>query len=147
MRFLHVVWDFVSVVKAACMEDIGLFKQAWKWLKSQKVAFVGTQLTLVCIRDRLVFLVDQHWPLVCRWSWNLGKFMLKLIWLWRDCVIRGLTSLIGLGSTALFVIFWSSFLSLASTACLLYVLLSLVSCLLLVCCAVSDITLHLHCHS
>lgn len=113
------------MAKVAYMGDIGLFRQAWMWLESQKQAFVGTQVAVGCMRDRLVFLVDRHWPLVCRWSMNLGKFMFKLIWLWRHCVVRGLTSLIGLGSTALFVIFWSSFLSFASTVCLLYVLLSL----------------------
>ncbi|KAL0911075.1 hypothetical protein M5K25_019186 [Dendrobium thyrsiflorum] len=107
------------------MGDIGLFRQGWKCLESQKQAFEGTQVALGCIRDRLVFLIDRHWPLVCRWSMNLGKFMLKLIWLWRDCIVRGFTSLIALGSAALFVIFWSSFLSLASTVCLVYVLLSL----------------------
>ncbi|XP_020575105.1 uncharacterized protein LOC110021107 [Phalaenopsis equestris] len=107
------------------MGEIGLLSLGWKWLKSQKQAFVGTQVALGCLRDRLVFLIDQHWPLVCRWSRNLGKFFFELIWLWRDCVVRGLTSLIGLGSTALFVIFWSSFLSLASTVCLFYVLLSM----------------------
>lgn len=118
------------MVGFAYMGDIWLFSQGWKCLESHN------WVPLCCIRDRLVFLVDRHWPLVAKWSMNLGKFLFKLIWLWRDCVVRGFKSLTGLGSTTLFVIIWSCFLSLASTACLLYVLLSLVSCSFLVCCAV-----------
>lgn len=113
-------------VRVTYMGDIGLFSQGWNCLESQKQAFVGAQAALCCVRDRLIFLVDRHWPLVSRWSMNLGKFLFKLIWLWRDCVVRGFKSLLtGLGLTVLFVIVWSCFLSLASTACLLYVLISL----------------------
>ncbi|XP_008796784.2 uncharacterized protein LOC103712133 isoform X3 [Phoenix dactylifera] len=107
------------------MGDIWLFKQGWKWFQCQKQAFVGTQVAASCTRDKLVFLIDRHWPMVYSWSINVGKFFLMLLVLWKDCVVRGFWSLISLGSAALFVIMWSCFLSLTSTSCVVYALLSL----------------------
>ncbi|KAG0477151.1 hypothetical protein HPP92_013992 [Vanilla planifolia] len=107
------------------MGDIGLFRQGWKWFGSQKQAFMGNPVAISCITESLVRLIDKHWPIISRWSVSLWKLLYKLIWLWRDCVIRGFRSLVFLGSTPLFVILWSCLLSLTSTACIVYVLLSL----------------------
>ncbi|XP_010923686.1 uncharacterized protein [Elaeis guineensis] len=107
------------------MEDVGLFKQGWVWFRCQKQEFVGTQVAPSCARDKLVFLIDRHWPVVCSWSINAGKFLLMLLVQWKYCVVRGFWSLISLGSAALFVIMWSCFLSLTPISCVVYVLLSL----------------------
>ncbi|KAH7673807.1 Dnaj-like subfamily c member 14 protein [Dioscorea alata] len=107
------------------MGDIALWKQAWKWVQSQKQALIGARLVLGFAGDKVVFLVDQLWPMVSKWSGSLGTFFWMLVLQWRDCLVRGFGSLINLGPAALFVIMWSCFLSLTSTACLIYVLLSM----------------------
>ncbi|XP_058099680.1 uncharacterized protein LOC131244027 [Magnolia sinica] len=107
------------------MEDMRLFKQGWKWLHSQKHVFLGTQTAASCFKDRIVSLVDRHWPMVYSRIVQMGKFLLLLLLQWRDCVVRGCRSLLRLGSTTLFVVVWSCFLSFTSTTCLVYVLLIL----------------------
>ncbi|PKA66024.1 hypothetical protein AXF42_Ash010433 [Apostasia shenzhenica] len=99
--------------------------QGWNWIHSQKLPFAETQVALSCIRDWLIFLIDRHGPLVVRWCVDFGKLILRLLLLWRDCLVRSFRSLISLGATALFLIIWSFFLSLTSTACLVYVLVSM----------------------
>ncbi|XP_072952175.1 uncharacterized protein [Typha angustifolia] len=107
------------------MGDIGLLKQGWKWLQSQKQAFMGARVAASCAKDKLVFLIDRHWPMVYGGCVRVGRFLLMLLLQWKDCVVRGFSSLISLGSTALFVIMWSCFLCLTSTTYLVYALLSL----------------------
>ncbi|KAJ6797618.1 uncharacterized protein M6B38_312190 [Iris pallida] len=103
------------------MVDIGLWRQGWSWARSRKEAFgVGARSG-----EKFGFLVDLDWPMVSRGCAALGRLLLTLLAYWRDCTFEGVRSLAGLGSAAVFVVAWSGFLSLASTSCLVYVLLSL----------------------
>lgn len=110
------------------MEDIGLVKQGWKWLRSQKDAWLRARLALGCCKDRIGTFLERHWPTVWAGTLRLGRLLRFLLLQWRDCVIRGFRSLIALGSAALLLIMWSCFLSLTSISCLIYVLLSMVCC-------------------
>ncbi|KAL5736771.1 hypothetical protein ACOSP7_031235 [Xanthoceras sorbifolium] len=107
------------------MEDIGLVKQGWKWLQSQKHMYSRAQTALVCFRDKMGVFIERHWPMVCTGCAKLGKFLWLLLVHWRNSVVRGFQSMFNLGSSSLFVIMWSCFLSLTSLSCLLYVLLSM----------------------
>ncbi|GAV78671.1 DnaJ domain-containing protein [Cephalotus follicularis] len=107
------------------MEDIGMVKQGWKWLQSQKTACLLAQMAVGCYRDRMGMLVERHWPMVCKSCANLGKFLRLLLVYWHDCVARGFQSLLKFGYASLFLIIWSCFLSLTSLSCLVYVLLSM----------------------
>lgn len=108
------------------MEDIGLVKQGWKWLQSQKHVFSRAQTRLGCFRDKMGVLIERHWPMVCSGCAKSGALLLLLLVHWKDCLVRGVQSMIKLGSSSLFIIMWSCFLSLTSMSCLLYVLLSMV---------------------
>ncbi|CAH9083750.1 unnamed protein product [Cuscuta europaea] len=107
------------------MEDIGLFKQAWMWLQSKKDWYSLVRKTMSCLRDKVVIFIEKHWPMVCYFCVKLGKDLLFLLRCWKDCINQGFRSFAGLGSAALIVIMWSSFMSLTSLSCLLYVLLSM----------------------
>lgn len=109
------------------MGDIGLLKQGWQWLQSQKQAITGAQVAANGVGDALGSLVDQHWPLIFSGCQKLGSFLLMLLVQWRDCAARGFRSMIGLGTAVIFVILWSCFLCLTSTSCLVYAHLILVS--------------------
>lgn len=108
------------------MEDIGLFKQGWKWLQSKKNCYSVVRTTANCCRDNIGLFIERHWPMVCcgcAKSWNL---VLLLMIRWKECIVRGFRSFVGLGSAALLVIMWSCFISLTSISCLVYVILSMV---------------------
>lgn len=104
------------------MADLGLWNQGWAWVLSQKhvVAWAG------CGRDRLAFLVDRHWPAVSRACASSSRLLLEALRQWRGCTARGLLALASLGPAAVFVILWSCFVCLTSSACALYALLALV---------------------
>ncbi|EEF32426.1 uncharacterized protein LOC8266279 [Ricinus communis] len=107
------------------MEDIGLVKQGWKWLQSQKYAYLRVKTTALCLRDKIGVFIERHWPLVSSGFVRFGWLVSFLLIYWKDCFIRGLQSVVKLGSAALLLIMWSCFLSLTSMSCVLYVLLSM----------------------
>ncbi|KAF9667015.1 hypothetical protein SADUNF_Sadunf16G0288900 [Salix dunnii] len=105
------------------MEDIGLVKQGWKWLQTQKHIYSRVKTAVGCLRDRIGLFVERHWPMLCSGCARFGKLMRFMLIYWKDCAMRGFNSVIKLGSAALLLIMWSCFLSLTSMSCLLYVLL------------------------
>lgn len=107
------------------MEDIGLFKQGWTWIQSKRHGYSSVRNLISCLRDKAAIFFDHHWPIVCSNLRKLGSFILVLFLRWKECVIRGFRSFIGLGSASLLVIMWSCFLSLTSMSCLVYVLVSM----------------------
>lgn len=109
------------------MEDIGLFKQGWKWLQTQKHVYSRVRTGLGCFREKMGVVAERHWPMVCSGCARLFKLLVLLLIYWKDCVFRGFQSTIKLGSASLLVIMWSCFLSLTSISCLVYVLLSMVN--------------------
>lgn len=107
------------------MEDVGLVRQCWKWLQSQKHYCTRALVAAACFRDKIGVFIDLHWPMVCGGCARFGRFLIFLLIYWKDCVMRGFDSVVKLGSAALLLIMWSCFLSLTSMSCLLYVLLSM----------------------
>ncbi|XP_023542501.1 uncharacterized protein LOC111802385 isoform X1 [Cucurbita pepo subsp. pepo] len=107
------------------MEDIGLFKQGWKWFQSQKHTYSRAQIAFFSFRDKVGMFVERHWPMVCRCCAWMGSLLRLAVLQWWDCIKKGFRSLIGLGFAALLLIMWSCFLSLTSMSCLVYVLLSM----------------------
>ncbi|XP_059442772.1 uncharacterized protein LOC132175000 [Corylus avellana] len=107
------------------MEDIGLVKQGWKCLRSQKDACLRARIALGCCKDKIGAFLERHWPTVCTGTVRLGRLLRFLLLQWKDCFVRGFRSLITLGSAALLLIMWSCFLSLTSISCLVFVLLSM----------------------
>ena len=122
------MWCYVTVLVGVLkMEDIGLFKQGWKWLQSKRHCCAGSRTSVMGFRDKFWIFVEVQWPVVCGGCARLGGVLLWLLIYWRDCVVRGIRSIIKMGSAALLIIMWSSFLSLTSMSCLVYVLMGMVS--------------------
>ncbi|KAI6687067.1 hypothetical protein NL676_023895 [Syzygium grande] len=110
---------------AGSMEDIGLFKQGWEWVLSQKRSLSRAKNAMWRVRDRICVFVERHWPTVWGWCSQFWKVLLLSLMYWRDCFVRGSHSVIGFGSASLLLIMWSCFLSLTSMSCLIYVVLSM----------------------
>ncbi|ESQ35145.1 hypothetical protein EUTSA_v10007268mg [Eutrema salsugineum] len=107
------------------MEDIGLVKQGWNWLQSQKHLCSWICAAMRCFEGKTEALVERHWPLVCSGCEKLlGLLSLSFVY-WKDCILRGFHSSAKFGSAALLLIMWSCFLSLTSVSCLIYVLLGM----------------------
>lgn len=117
---------FVVVDCVGDMEDIGLVKQGWKWLQSQKNIFSSARIGLGCFREKVGIFIERHWPMVCRGFAKLWMVLRLLVVQWRNSFVRGFQSMVKMGSSSLLIIMWSCFLSLTSMSCLLYVLLCMV---------------------
>ncbi|XP_062203712.1 uncharacterized protein LOC133905919 isoform X2 [Phragmites australis] len=104
------------------MADLGLWKQAWRWMLSQKHILASAACGS---RERLAFLVDRHWPAVSRTCVSSSRLALAALRQWRGCMARGVLAVASLGPAAVFVILWSFFVCMTSPACVLYALLSL----------------------
>ena len=50
-------------------------------------------------------------PILVKWISQVGKFVLVLFMVWLDCILRGLDSLLRLGTTSLFMVIWCCVLS------------------------------------
>ncbi|KAL8096518.1 uncharacterized protein LOC141692544 [Apium graveolens] len=107
------------------MEDIGLFKQGWNWLKSKKQFYSVAGRVATCLRDKIGIFRERHWPVVCCVCARLGRVLRFLLIYWKDCFIRGFWSFFGLGSATLLFIMWSCFISLTSMSCLVQAVLSM----------------------
>uniref|UniRef100_M4EB72 J domain-containing protein n=1 Tax=Brassica campestris TaxID=3711 RepID=M4EB72_BRACM len=107
------------------MEDIGLVKQGWKWLQSQKHLCSWVCAAMQCYGGKTEAFVERHWPLVCSGCGKLLGLLSLSFSYWKDCVLRGFQSSAKFGSAALLLIMWSCFLSLTSVSCLVYVLLGM----------------------
>ncbi|KAL4554620.1 hypothetical protein LXL04_037217 [Taraxacum kok-saghyz] len=104
------------------MEEFGVFNEDWKWLLLE--SFWCSFSAKKTASSFSVF-IRRHWPNVCYGFGELGRLLQLLMNQWRNCFVRGCKSVSDLGTAALFIIMWSSFLSLTSMSCLLYLLLSL----------------------
>ncbi|XP_066383308.1 uncharacterized protein [Miscanthus floridulus] len=107
------------------MADLGLWKQAWMWVLSQKHILAWAHTAACGSRERLAFLVDRHWPAVSRACATSSRLALAALRQWRGCTARGVLAVASLGPAAVFVILWSFFVCMTSPACALYALLSL----------------------
>ncbi|KAH0919156.1 hypothetical protein HID58_026816 [Brassica napus] len=107
------------------MEDIGLVKQGWKWMQSQKHMCSDACSAMRSFVEKIGEIVARHWPLVCSGCWKLSRLIRLSIVYWKDCILRGFRCSAKLGSSALLLIMWSCFLSLTSLSSLVYVLLSM----------------------
>lgn len=108
------------------MEDIGLFKQGWKWVQSKSNNYSAVKTAAGGFRDKIGKFMERHWPMVCSGCTKFWRLVLLVLRKWKDSTVRGFRSIIELGSAALLIIMWSCFLSLTSMTCLVYVLLSMV---------------------
>uniref|UniRef100_A0A0D9Y1C9 J domain-containing protein n=1 Tax=Leersia perrieri TaxID=77586 RepID=A0A0D9Y1C9_9ORYZ len=104
------------------MADLGLWKQAWGWVLSQKHILTWAHMAASGGTERLAFLVDRHWPAVSRTCVSSGRLVLAALRQWRGCAARGILEMASLGPASVFVILWSCFVCMTSPACALYAL-------------------------
>lgn len=88
-----------------------ILKAASAWLEKQKPLFDAVTTILFDARDYIYMKTNHAYPIIWRWLVNFGKVMLLLSMVWLDCSLRGLDSLLRLGTTSFFTVIWCSILS------------------------------------
>ncbi|KAJ4968257.1 hypothetical protein NE237_014958 [Protea cynaroides] len=93
---------------------LSIFNTATGWIERQKPLFfiIITTIFDACGYAQLKF--KEAYPIVWRWLVQIGKLMLLISMIWLDCSLRGLDSLLRLGTTSFFAVIWCSILSLVA---------------------------------
>uniref|UniRef100_A0A1D1Z7B8 DnaJ subfamily C member 14 n=1 Tax=Anthurium amnicola TaxID=1678845 RepID=A0A1D1Z7B8_9ARAE len=84
---------------------------AKEWFEMQKPRITTFSTFIYDARDFARIKIEQAYPIVWTWILHIGKLILLLSMVWLDCSLRGLDSLLRLGTSSFFVVVWCSFLS------------------------------------
>ncbi|XP_077240437.1 chaperone DnaJ-domain superfamily protein [Tasmannia lanceolata] len=90
---------------------LSILKVATGWLEKQKPLFATLTTILFGVRDYVRLKTEHAYPIILRWLVHFGKLMLLLSMVWLDCSLRGLDSLLRMGTTSFFMVIWCSVLS------------------------------------
>ncbi|XP_020695140.1 uncharacterized protein LOC110108708 isoform X2 [Dendrobium catenatum] len=88
-----------------------VLKLASGWIEHQKPRVSPFISYMHSIYDFGIARIKFVYPVICTWILHLGKLILFLSAIWLDYSIRGLTSLLHLGTASLFTVLWCSLLS------------------------------------
>ncbi|KAJ6847223.1 uncharacterized protein M6B38_281285 [Iris pallida] len=90
---------------------VDVLNAASGWVERQKPR-LSTFTAYIRKAQDYIFVQMRHvYPIIQTWTLHVGKLILLLSVVWMDCNIRGFTSLVRLGTTSFFAIFWCSILS------------------------------------
>lgn len=98
------------------LKTLGLstLKASKEWLEKKKPLFmtVATNALNACDFVRMKF--ERAYPVVLQWTVHFVNIMLLLAMVWLDCCIRGIDSILRMGTTSFLAVIWFSVLSLVS---------------------------------
>ncbi|OAY62581.1 Chaperone protein DnaJ [Ananas comosus] len=91
-----------------------LMKNVNGWIERQRPYF-SAFTTILCKGCTYVRKKFEHvHPVIWTWMLYFGKLVLLISMVWLDCSIRGLDSLLRMGTTSFFTVLWCSFLSVSA---------------------------------
>lgn len=88
-----------------------ILKVVSEWIEQQKPRFATVVAVIRMAQDYVRLKVEHVFPIIFTWILYFGKLMLLLSMVWLECGIRGLDSLLRLGTTSFFTVIWCSILS------------------------------------
>ncbi|XP_042517844.1 uncharacterized protein LOC122091779 [Macadamia integrifolia] len=104
----HVIWRSLGA------SALSIFNAATGWVERQKPLFSIITTTIYDASGYARLKIQEVYPIVWRWLLQFGKLMLLISLIWFDCSLRGLDSLVRLGTTSFFAVIWCSILSLVA---------------------------------
>uniref|UniRef100_A0A0D6R7S8 J domain-containing protein n=1 Tax=Araucaria cunninghamii TaxID=56994 RepID=A0A0D6R7S8_ARACU len=107
------------------MADTSLVQHVAEWIQQQKPTYLAMKKATLKAANYVGVMVVQNWPIIWSWLAYLGKLTLVASELWIDCSLRGIGSLLHLGSAACFVLLCCSVISTTAMSGIVSVLLSL----------------------
>lgn len=122
---LHAIsdWSFKSASYA--------FQIVCGWVEHQKPWISSFISYMHSTYDYGIARIKFAYPVICTWILHFGKLVVLLSAIWLDCSIRGLTSLLHLGTASLFTILWCCLLSFIGMVGFIKLLIMVVIALLL----------------
>lgn len=102
------------VVRRLITLTLSILKSSKEWLERQKPLFITVSNYVLNARDYVRMKVEHAYPIVLRWSMHFANILLLLAMVWLDCSLRGIDSLLRMGTTSFFVVIWCSTFSLVT---------------------------------
>ncbi|KAK8548862.1 hypothetical protein V6N12_061766 [Hibiscus sabdariffa] len=103
-----VVRNMRAAARASATSTLNVISQ---WLERQRPIFISLTAKMYNARDHVKVKVDRLYPIMLMWLRQFGNIMLLLSIIWLDCTLRGIDSLIRMGTTSLFSVIWCSIFS------------------------------------
>ncbi|XP_038703755.1 uncharacterized protein LOC119999968 isoform X2 [Tripterygium wilfordii] len=86
-------------------------KSAGEWLERQGPLIATLKTNMNSVHDYARLKIQQAYPVLLKWLMNFGNIMLLLSVVWLDCTLRGIDSVLRMGTTSFFSVLWCSILS------------------------------------
>ncbi|KAK9019922.1 hypothetical protein V6N11_054427 [Hibiscus sabdariffa] len=99
------------VVRNARALAVSTLKVISHWLERQRPILISLTTNIYNARDHVKAMFERLCPIVLEWLLNFGNIVLLLSIIWLDCTLRGIDSLLRMGTTSLFLIMWCSIFS------------------------------------
>lgn len=90
---------------------LDVFSAAKEWLEQQKPRLSALKTYMRNGHDYVLVQIKHVYPIIWTWILHLGQLIFLLSVVWLDCNVRGLCSLLRLGTTSFFTVAWCSILS------------------------------------
>ncbi|CAI9771118.1 unnamed protein product [Fraxinus pennsylvanica] len=90
---------------------LAISKASIEWVERHKPMFVALKTNALKIHNYVRRMIEHVQPIVFRWIVYFGNTILLLLMVWLDCAIRGVESLLRMGTTSVFSIIWFGVLS------------------------------------
>lgn len=79
-----------------------------EWLDRHKPLFDMLLTKTLIARDYVRMKIKHAYPIVLRWLTHLTNILLVLFMVWLDCTLRGIDSVVRMGTTSFFTVIWCS---------------------------------------
>lgn len=89
-------------------------KASKEWLEKKKPLFIIVATNALIARDFVRMKFEHAYPIVLQWTMHFVNIMLLLAMVWLDCCLRGIDSILRMGTASFLAVIWFSVLSLLS---------------------------------
>ncbi|KAK2448492.1 hypothetical protein P8452_12565 [Trifolium repens] len=114
-----------AAIRRLRLSVLSIFIAVTEWLTRQKPLFLSIRTTVFEACANFKAKVKQAYPVVLTWLMHFGSIILLLSLFWLDCAIRGIGSVVQLGTASMFTVIWCSIFSVMSMIGMLKVLVIL----------------------
>ncbi|KAK3018615.1 hypothetical protein RJ639_004947 [Escallonia herrerae] len=90
---------------------LSILEASTEWLERKKPLFITVTNNARNARDYVRMKIQHGYPIVLRWTMQFVNIMLLLLLVWLDCSLRGIDSLLRMGTTSFLAVIWCSVFS------------------------------------
>ncbi|KAI3423334.1 J domain-containing protein [Psidium guajava] len=105
-----------SVVRNVRRSASLVLKAAGEWLESQRPFVIKLKGDILKACDYVRVKIELAYPVALKWLVYFGNILFLLSMIWLDCTLRGIDSLLRMGTTSFFSIIWCGIFSIITMA-------------------------------